>query len=34
VGDLVANGAAQHGVAGFEGVEDGALGDRWHYFQS
>jgi len=25
--DLVANGAAQHGVAGFEDVEDGTLRD-------
>jgi hypothetical protein len=25
--DLVADGAAQHGIAGLEGVEDGALGD-------
>lgn len=32
-GDLVTDGAAQHGVAGFEGVEDGALGDGGRDFQ-
>jgi hypothetical protein len=27
LGDMVANGAAEHGVGGFEGVESGAEGD-------
>jgi len=32
-GDVVADGAAEHRVAGFEGVEDGTLGDRAEDFE-
>ena len=33
-GDVVADGAAEHGVLGFEGVEDGALGDGARDFKT
>lgn len=33
-GVVIANGAAEHGVAGFEGVEDGSLGDGTDDFQA
>ena len=32
-GDVIANGAAEHGITGFEGVEDGTLGNRTDYFE-